>query len=110
MLVLGFGIALVLPRRLCEDRTFSSTSKAEAELSVLRACLEKHAILDEGRYPESLGGLAPLLQEGFVPLSDPWGTPYHYVPPTAGAPLVLLSFGADGEPGGTGDDADLFPR
>jgi general secretion pathway protein G len=42
-----------------------------------------------------------------VPL-DPWGKPYIYRYPGAqGDDYDLLSYGKDGQPGGTGEDADL---
>jgi len=42
-------------------------------------------------------------------LLDPWGTAYVYVPASeAGGTFVLMSYGADARPGGTGDNADRF--
>lgn len=40
---------------------------------------------------------------------DPWGTPYHYESPGAvnATSYDLVSYGRDGRPGGTGEDADL---
>jgi general secretion pathway protein G len=40
---------------------------------------------------------------------DPWGNPYVYTSPgTNGAPFDLMSYGADGQLGGTGNDADIL--
>ena len=39
-----------------------------------------------------------------VPL-DPWGNPYMYK--YDGGNYVITSYGADGQPGGTGNDADI---
>ena len=40
-------------------------------------------------------------------LRDPWNNPYHYVTPGPnGHPFEILSYGADGQPGGEGEDAD----
>ncbi len=43
-----------------------------------------------------------------VPL-DPWGTPYHYESPGSvnATTYDLVSYGRDGQPGGTGEDADI---
>lgn len=42
-----------------------------------------------------------------VPL-DPWGNPYIYLQPGRnGEPFELISYGADGTPGGTDEDGDL---
>ena len=39
---------------------------------------------------------------------DPWGTPYKYtVPSSQGAEFEIISFGADGSPGGDGKNADI---
>lgn len=41
-------------------------------------------------------------------LLDPWGRTYLYVAPGPdGHPFEILSYGADGEPGGEGEDTDL---
>lgn len=41
-------------------------------------------------------------------LKDPWGNPYRYlVPGTSGQPFEIVSYGADGRSGGSGDDADI---
>ncbi len=54
------------------------------------------------RYPE--GGY--LLSPSVPP--DPWGRPYLYlVPGRRGEPYEILSYGADGEPGGSGEGAEL---
>ena len=39
---------------------------------------------------------------------DPWGQPYQYSPQASGDnPFSLYSLGADGKPGGEGQDADI---
>jgi len=38
---------------------------------------------------------------------DPWGNEYQYVYPGQNGPFDLFSMGADGEPGGEGDGADI---
>ncbi|MEM9066807.1 MAG: type II secretion system major pseudopilin GspG [Planctomycetota bacterium] len=41
-------------------------------------------------------------------LSDPWGRPYQYITPGPDDyPYEVLSFGADGQPGGEGENADI---
>ena len=75
--------------------------------------------LDVGRYPTTEEGLqalneppadsprwaGPYLKKG-VP-ADPWGRPYQYVHPGERGEFDLFSFGRDGQPGGTGDAADI---
>ena len=76
--------------------------------------------LDTGRYPSSAEGLAvlvkptsamagwngPYLKGGNVP-NDPWGKPYLYRSPTERAKYEIMSYGADGQEGGTGTAADI---
>jgi len=38
---------------------------------------------------------------------DPWGRPYVYLNPGVRGEIEVFSFGADGQPGGTGFDADV---
>ncbi len=53
-------------------------------------------------YPE--GGY---LDAREIPL-DPWGNPYlYFVPGRDGAPYEIVSYGRDGQPGGTGEDAEI---
>ena len=41
-------------------------------------------------------------------LLDPWGNPYLYIEPGPGGhPYEILTYGADGQPGGSGEDADV---
>ena len=75
--------------------------------------------LDVGRFPTTDEGLSaliskpgslpgwngPYLKGGTVP-ADPWGKPYKYTNPGSGT-VELLSLGADGTPGGEGENADV---
>ena len=38
---------------------------------------------------------------------DPWGNEYQYHSPVEGKAFEILSFGKDGQSGGTADDADI---
>ena len=76
--------------------------------------------LDTGRYPSSAEGLdtlvkptsamqgwnGPYLKGGTVP-NDPWGKPYVYRSPAERAKFEIMSYGADGQEGGTGTAADI---
>lgn len=78
--------------------------------------------LDVGRYPTNEEGLSALdnrpgsapgwngpYLKGGVPV-DPWGKPYQYKAPGAGAELQITSLGADGAVGGDGENADIRNR
>jgi general secretion pathway protein G len=63
-----------------------------------------------GMIPSTLQGLLPLAERGVlesVP-RDPWGNPYEYV--RSEDAVVLRSLGADGAPGGSGNDEDIVVR
>jgi general secretion pathway protein G len=76
--------------------------------------------LDTGRYPTSNEGLTALVQSpgsipawngpylkgGVVP-NDPWGKPYVYRSPGEHGPYDIMSYGSDGQEGGTGTAADI---
>ena len=76
--------------------------------------------LDIGSYPDSDIGLqalvenpddneqwnGPYLQPPVVP-KDPWGNDYVYTSPGEHGDFDLTSYGADGEPGGEGENADI---
>lgn len=96
--------------------------KARSDIATLEQALEMFR-LDQGAYPSAAQGLAALRvapaglaqpetyrQGGYIKdlPKDPWGRAYLYrVPGEGGAPYALLSLGADGQPGGTGRDADI---
>ena len=78
--------------------------------------------LDVGSFPSTEEGLSALVRrpsagkwngpylEKDVPF-DPWGRPYYYQSPgAAGADFDIVSYGKDGQPGGTGDAADVTNR
>ena len=96
---------------------------ARSQIEMLGAALDAYR-LDSGRYPTTSQGLSALWQAPTgdgqplswrgpylrkeVPL-DPWGRPYIYKAPGEQNPsgYDLLSYGADGQPGGEGDASDV---
>lgn len=104
-------------------RYFSQIGKAEtktarAQIDALEKALD-HYRLDVGRYPTTEQGLAalntkpsavnkwagPYLKKD-IPL-DPWGRAYLYKAPGEHGDFDLYSYGRDGRPGGSGEDADV---
>jgi len=96
----------------------SEVATAKAQIDALEKALDQYR-LDTGRYPSGELGLnalvnkpasetkwnGPYLRKA-VPL-DPWGKPYQYKIPGERGDYDLLSHGKDGQPGGTGENADL---
>ena len=116
--IIGLIMALVGPRVL--------NYLAESKVKAARIQVESFAssldlfYLDAGRYPTSSEGLAalaqrpggidawngPYLRTGAVP-NDPWGHAYVYRSPGEHGAYDIVSYGADGQQGGTGTAADI---
>lgn len=103
----------------------AKVSAAKAQIELFSLALDQYR-LDNDYYPSTAQGLealrtapagepaarnwrGPYLRKA-VPL-DPWGHPYVFVSPGLRNPTSydLLSYGRDGQPGGTGEDADVAP-
>jgi general secretion pathway protein G len=118
MVIIGLLAGFVAPRYF-EQVEKARVKTAHGQIDALDKALEQFR-LDVGRLPTSEEGLAalnaapsgvnnwegPYLKKA-VPL-DPWGHPYVYVQPGAHQnDFDLLSYGRDGQPGGSGYDADI---
>lgn len=117
MIIIGLLAALVGPRFIRQEEK-AKIKAAKAQIELLGTALDTFR-LDVGRYPsteeglESLrtkpGGLerwdGPYLKKD-VPL-DPWGKAYAYRSPGEHGPFDIVSYGADGAPGGEGDNRDI---
>lgn len=117
--IIALIAALVGPRLFAQlDRSKVTTARVQAR--GLETALETMRV-DINRYPTQAEGLALLTQAdpkvvtgwagpylaAAVP-NDPWGKPYLYEPPKAeNQPPAVVSLGADGKPGGTGNSADV---
>ncbi|HNT38917.1 MAG TPA: type II secretion system major pseudopilin GspG [Rubrivivax sp.] len=114
--ILALLASLVGPRVL--NQLGGAKSKtAQVQIADLDKALELFK-LDVGRFPSSEEGLQALVSKpasvasgwagpylkGSLP-SDPWGKPYEYK--LEGGAVLIQSLGADGAPGGDGENADL---
>jgi general secretion pathway protein G len=115
--IIGLLAGYVAPRYFGQVGK-SEVSAAKAQLDALEKSLDQYR-LDTGHYPSNELGLNALVQKPpnepkwsgpylrkAVP-TDPWGKPYIYKIPGEKGDYDLLSYGKDGQPGGTGEDADL---
>ncbi len=108
------GAAFVFRPRTCTRPAPSPRVGARGDLESLCSALDEWAIRNGNHYPLSLEVLIEPDERGYTYLrqrrlpKDPWGNEYVYIPPGATHPLVLMSYGADGKTGGSGDDEDLF--
>ena len=123
MLVVITIIALVMG--LVGPRVLNYLSEAKAKTAKIQVESLGSALdlyyLDTGRYPSSSEGLnalvhppgdttswnGPYLKGNSVP-NDPWGRPYSYRSPGQHGAYDIVSYGADGQEGGTGAAADII--
>jgi general secretion pathway protein G len=116
--IIGLIMGLVGPRVL-NYLTESKAKAAKIQIESFASALDLF-YLDTGRYPsgsEGLGALVarpgsiaawngPYLKGGVVPL-DPWGNNYVYRAPGQHGAYDIVSYGTDGQEGGTGTASDI---
>lgn len=118
VVILGILAALVVPRVMNRPDEARVTA-ARQDIAALSQALQLYK-LDQGRYPSTEQGLEALVRKptrGTVPPQwkpvldrlprDGWGNPYQYLNPGLHGEIDVFSFGADGAPGGEGNDADI---
>lgn len=117
LVIVGLLVGYVAPRYFSQVGK-SEVKVARAQLKALEDALDQYR-LDVGRYPGTEQGLAalnvappgearwqgPYLRKELP--ADPWGNPYQYRSPGEHGEYDLLSLGKDGQPGGTGEAADI---
>ena len=121
--ILGLLIGLVAPAVL---QQFGSAKQKIAQQSIERlvGILDIYK-LDVGHYPTTEQGLqalivrpaneprwnGPYVKGDSIP-EDPWGRPFLYRSPSQrpNHAFDLYSLGADGKPGGSGEDADVYNK
>mgnify|MGYP001617321784 FL=1 len=118
IVILGVLAALIVPKimgRPDEARIVA----ARQDIATITQALKLYK-LDNRRYPNADQGLTSLVKKPSaepVPENwkaylerlpqDPWGNSYQYLIPGIHGEVDVLSYGADGKPGGTGADADI---
>ena len=120
IVILGILAALVVPRVL-ERPDEARATAAKSDIASIMQALKLYR-LDNQRYPTAEQGLNALVarpEQAPVPpnwkpngyleklRNDPWGRPYKYLSPGLKGEIDVWSFGADGQPGGSGVDADI---
>ena len=120
VVILGILAALVVPKIISRPDEARAIA-AKQDIASLMQALKLYR-LDNQRYPSTEQGLQALVtRPASVPLAtgwkaggyverlpkDPWGNPYQYLNPGVHGELDVFSMGADGAPGGEGNDADI---
>ena len=120
VVILGILAALVVPNIIGRPEEARRIA-AKHDISSLMQALKLYK-LDNRRYPSTEQGLQALVkrptsaplpadwkQGGYIERlpKDPWGHPYQYLNPGLHGEIDIFSLGADGAPGGEGNDADI---
>ena len=116
--IIGVLAALITPKVIgyMDDARIAA---AQADVGQIMQALKRYK-LDNDRYPTVEQGLEALVTRPTAPPApknwkgyldrlpnDPWGAPYQYLNPGVYGDVDVMSYGADGAPGGEGKDADI---
>lgn len=122
IVILGILAGLIVPRIMGRPEE-AKQLKAKLQIESLETSLKLYK-LDNGTYPTTDQGLQALieapssgalpqkwreggyLEKGRLP-KDPWGGEFVYLSPGVHGDYDLISYGADGVPGGEGRDQDI---
>src|ERR1043166_1605421 len=117
--IIALIMALVGPR-VFNFLAESKVKAAKIQIESLSSALDLY-FLDIGQYPSNAEGLNALMQrpgnadgwngpylKGTIVPKDPWGKPYIYRAPGQNGAYDIISYGADGQEGGTGAAADII--
>jgi general secretion pathway protein G len=118
LVIIGVLAALIVPNVLDRADDARATA-AKTDVNNLMQALKLYK-LDNQRFPTGEQGLQALVTRpasGPAPINwkpyveklpnDPWGRPYQYLNPGVKGEIDVMSFGADGQPGGEGKNADI---
>ena len=120
IVILGVLAALIVPNVISRPDEARATV-AKSDVAAIMSALKLYR-LDNQRYPTGEQGLAALVAKPEQPPvppnwkpggyleklpKDPWGRPYVYLNPGVRGEVEVMSFGADGQAGGSGVDADI---
>lgn len=120
IVILGVLAALVVPSVISRTDDARNVA-AKSDLAAIRQALKLYR-LDNQRYPTTEQGLAALVTKPADPPvppnwkpggyleklpRDPWGRPYQYLNPGVKSDVDVYTYGADGQAGGSGADADI---
>ena len=119
LVIIGVLAALIVPNVL-ERADDARVTAARTDINNLMQALKLYK-LDNQRFPSAEQGLDALVRKptaGSIPPmwkpyldklpNDPWGRPYQYLNPGVKGEIDVFSYGADGKPGGEGNDADIY--
>ena len=120
IIILGILASIVVPKIISRPDE-AKVVKVKQDILAFESALELYR-LDNGFYPSTDQGLNALIQEPYsnpIPPNwkvggyikrlqrDPWDHPYQYLNPGIHGEIDIFSYGADGQEGGEGINADI---
>ncbi len=122
IIILGVLAGLIIPRIMGRPEEAKQV-KAKMQIASLETALKLYK-LDNGSYPETEQGLEALIEQpetGTIPKKwrkggylekgklpkDPWGNNFVYLSPGVHDDYDIISYGADGVPGGEDKNKDI---
>ena len=122
IIILGILAGLIVPKIMGRPEE-AKQLKAKIQIEGLETALKLYK-LDTGTYPDTEQGLQALVEKpesGIVPKTwreggylekgkvprDPWGNEFVYLSPGLNGEYDIISYGADGIPGGEGKNKDI---
>ena len=120
VVILGILAAIVVPK-VMEHPGEARQVRARQDVQAIVTALNMYK-LDNFAYPSTEQGLDALVNKpggapeapnwrkgGYLEKApkDPWSRPYLYLHPGSHGDIDVFSYGADGKPGGDGEDADV---
>lgn len=120
VVIMGILASLVVPKLIGRVGE-SKVTATKVSISTVMQNLNLYR-LDNQRYPTTEQGLRALVEKptvgpaangwktgGYVDKmpKDAWGNDYQYLSPGLKGEVDVISLGADGQPGGSGEDADI---
>jgi hypothetical protein len=88
------------------DLPTPNQKQAWEDMKVIFEFLEEYRN-DKPEYPSTLEDLVQHFPNEAIPMTDPWNNEYLYTYPGIHGRYDLVSYGADGQPGGEGENADI---
>lgn len=118
VVILGILASIVVPKIMGRPDE-ARVVQAKSNISAIQNALDLYK-LDNGIYPSSEQGLSALVQKPSsnpTPSNwkqylkslpkDPWGRDFMYLNPGEHSDVDVFTYGAEGQPGGTGINAEI---
>lgn len=118
VVILGILAAVIVPKVINRPEQ-ARIVRAQEDIASLDNAMDLYK-LDNGYYPSTDQGIQALVTKPTsdpapqnwrqylkqVP-NDPWGRPYQYLNPGTHGDIDIFTYGATGQPGGTGENAEI---